>query len=426
MDLVSIARELDRADVPFTLTIVGSGPLRERIGAGLAAAGLDARVTFKENLPPQAVPPLYREADVFVLPSAYEGLSVSLLEAMAAGCAPVITHTRSGADDVIRDGVNGCLCPVGDCRGFARRIAALHKDRARLAAMGRAAQESIPAALIATASPAGGTSLSRVWRNCRPRRGRVGYARTPTSAGATRRSRASRTASTASGRPPGPGKAAMFARLRRRYARFERVLVGADFHSEGGSWRSLHRYYVETRMQGRELLLLDRRNPRGLRQVLAAALLAPRGRIVVNSLNSLAHLDVLLLLLLRPDAALYLHETAWMLDSYRRERPLGYRLLRRVLRRNPLLCVSTATADYYRGRTARGGSASSVSASTSPQPPSWSRALNTSSWWAACVRARESDFLGRRHVWQRCRCPRCASTGWEARREAKRSNTCPR
>jgi len=141
----------------------------------------------------------------------------------------------------------------------------------------------------------------------------------------------------------------MFARLRRRYARFERVLVGADFHSEGGSWRSLHRYYVETRMQGRELLLLDRRNPRGLRQVLAAALLAPRGRIVVNSLNSLAHLDVLLLLLLRPDAALYLHETAWMLDSYRRERPLGYRLLRRVLRRNPLLCVSTATADYYRG-----------------------------------------------------------------------------
>ncbi len=144
MDLVGIARELDRADVPFTLTIVGSGPLRERIGAGLAAAGLDARVTFKENLPPQAVPPLYREADVFVLPSAYEGLSVSLLEAMAAGCAPVITHTRSGADDVIRDGVNGCLCPVGDCRGFARRIAALHKDRARLAAMGRAAQESIP------------------------------------------------------------------------------------------------------------------------------------------------------------------------------------------------------------------------------------------------------------------------------------------
>lgn len=140
----------------------------------------------------------------------------------------------------------------------------------------------------------------------------------------------------------------ILSRGRRRFAGIERILIGADFFTEGGSWRSLHRYYAAGRSTGRNMLLIDRRSRRGLRQVLGALLFAPRKSIIVNSLNSLAHLDVLLLLALRSDAALYLHETGWTLHEFARKHPLRNRLLGRVFRRNPIFCVSEQAAALYR------------------------------------------------------------------------------
>ena len=61
-------------------------------------------------------------ADYFILSSLYEGLPLSLLEAMSMGCVPISTPA-GGVVDVIRDGENGLLCPTFETDDFYNTIA---------------------------------------------------------------------------------------------------------------------------------------------------------------------------------------------------------------------------------------------------------------------------------------------------------------
>jgi glycosyltransferase involved in cell wall biosynthesis len=79
------------------------------------------------EVPYAEYPGLYDAMDVFVSPSRLEGGPISLLEAMMANAVPVAT-TTGFATDLIRDGVNGYLCPtnvVGDelCAAVERAFA---------------------------------------------------------------------------------------------------------------------------------------------------------------------------------------------------------------------------------------------------------------------------------------------------------------
>jgi UDP-glucose:(heptosyl)LPS alpha-1,3-glucosyltransferase len=80
----------------------------------------------------------YGAADVFVLPTLYDPAPESTLEAMACGL-PVITSTKSGAAELLRDG--GLVCPAGDVAGLAAQMRSLllPETRARLGANARAA-----------------------------------------------------------------------------------------------------------------------------------------------------------------------------------------------------------------------------------------------------------------------------------------------
>ncbi len=105
-----LSRELTRRGVPHELTIVGDGP---------AAADLDAAIRdlpFIHRLGPASpleVTRLLDEHDALVLASRYEGLSVSMLEAMARGCVPLVTRTESGALQAITDAENGLIADAG-------------------------------------------------------------------------------------------------------------------------------------------------------------------------------------------------------------------------------------------------------------------------------------------------------------------------
>lgn len=139
MDFVPLVRELIDRKVPFRLKLIGDGPDRKELEARFAEAGVLDHVDFAGWLSPLQVSETLRALDVFILVSDYEGLPVALLEAMAHGLTPVVTHINSGNTQLVRDGENGFVLPVGDTAGFADRISSLAADRARLASMGRAA-----------------------------------------------------------------------------------------------------------------------------------------------------------------------------------------------------------------------------------------------------------------------------------------------
>lgn len=143
-DLLVLVKELGMAQVNFHLRLVGDGPDTQKLLHELQLMGEDLRrrVTWAGRLPPQQMPAAWQAADICILVSEYEGTSVSMLEAMAAGCVPVVTQV-SGAANVIRPGLNGFLAPVGQVAEMAQIIKTLEQDRQQLANLGRAAHATI-------------------------------------------------------------------------------------------------------------------------------------------------------------------------------------------------------------------------------------------------------------------------------------------
>jgi len=114
--LIALSRHLDRVGVRHRLTIAGDGP-----AAGEIEAAATPSVTIVRQGPggarmtPDDLRPLLCEADLFVMASRFEGLSVALLEALAHGCVPVLARTDSGQDETIEPGVLGeRVDPAGD------------------------------------------------------------------------------------------------------------------------------------------------------------------------------------------------------------------------------------------------------------------------------------------------------------------------
>lgn len=139
LDVVPLARKLVDAELDFTLTIAGEGPLALELLDRLAVLRHGGRVRLVGAIRPQDMPHLYLQHDVFVLTSSTEARSNAMLEAMAYGLVPIVTRIRSGVAGVIDDGRTGFLVDVGDTDAFARQIAALASGITQLSKIGAAA-----------------------------------------------------------------------------------------------------------------------------------------------------------------------------------------------------------------------------------------------------------------------------------------------
>lgn len=129
--LLLAARELPMVE----LEIAGDGPEWPHLVELSAQLGLGDRVVFSGRLPADGVRRAMGHAHVLVLTSLYEGLSHTLLEAMAAG-VPCIVSARGGNEEVVCHGRNGLVVPPQDVAQLVEALCSLASDeglRARLA-----------------------------------------------------------------------------------------------------------------------------------------------------------------------------------------------------------------------------------------------------------------------------------------------------
>lgn len=132
-----------RSEVPgVTLLLIGMGPLEEELRATVTSQGLDDAVRFLGSR--DDVPALLPALDLFVLSSRYEGLPISLLEAMAAEVACVSTRV-GGIPEALRDGVEGRLVPPSNAAALAAALTDLLKDSNKRAALATAGQRRVAA-----------------------------------------------------------------------------------------------------------------------------------------------------------------------------------------------------------------------------------------------------------------------------------------
>ena len=99
-------------------------------------------VSFEGQVPYSRIPELMLSSDIFLLPSDYEGLPISLLEAMAHGVVPVVSDLPSGIREVVNS-ETGILVNPENVDGYAAAILELDSDREDLAKKGFAASRLV-------------------------------------------------------------------------------------------------------------------------------------------------------------------------------------------------------------------------------------------------------------------------------------------
>jgi glycosyltransferase involved in cell wall biosynthesis len=130
----ALLEAVERTDL--TLTLVGDGPLAQRIEPARIRMG--GRLTWLRRVPHEELPSLMNRSRVFVLPSLWEGHPKALIEAMACGMAVIGTDV-AGVRDVISHGVNGWLC-TPDAGAISAAITQLLGDPALRVRLGAAAR----------------------------------------------------------------------------------------------------------------------------------------------------------------------------------------------------------------------------------------------------------------------------------------------
>ncbi len=135
--LLGALARIDRSRRPFTV-IAGDGPLRAALLELRARLGLDSDVVFAGYR--DDVPRLLAAAELLVLSSRSEGLSIALVEAIARG-VPIVATRVGGNDEVVGHDENGLLVPAVDEPALAAAIERLAGDSALRDRFSRAARE---------------------------------------------------------------------------------------------------------------------------------------------------------------------------------------------------------------------------------------------------------------------------------------------
>ncbi len=123
-DVLAVFERVQKA-MPARLLLIGDGPERSLAERLAREGGFAAKTTFLGNV--AAIETILPAARLLLLPSDAESFGLAALEAMACG-VPVIGTAKGGLPEVVQDGINGYLRPVGDVEGMAKAAMSLLSD----------------------------------------------------------------------------------------------------------------------------------------------------------------------------------------------------------------------------------------------------------------------------------------------------------
>jgi glycosyltransferase involved in cell wall biosynthesis len=111
-DVLRAFAKLDAVDC--FLIFAGDGPLRKELETEAETLGVSRRVVFCGFVNQTQLPALYRAADLFVLPSEWDGAPLVVCEAMSCGCPVVLSDAIPGRFELVRHRDTGFIYPCGD------------------------------------------------------------------------------------------------------------------------------------------------------------------------------------------------------------------------------------------------------------------------------------------------------------------------
>jgi glycosyltransferase involved in cell wall biosynthesis len=127
VDLIESAKYVcqEHSDIKFILT--GKGPNKKYLEQRINELSLNKNIYFAEFVDRSKLLEYYQNATVYVLPSYYEGLPTTLLEAMSCGIPSIATDVE-GSSELITDGKTGLLAPPRNPKRLADAILRLLDD----------------------------------------------------------------------------------------------------------------------------------------------------------------------------------------------------------------------------------------------------------------------------------------------------------
>ena len=144
-----ILEQLKVSGIPFHWTIAGDGSEKDFLRSGMKS-GADQTVSFPGTVPYAEVPHVLSRHDIFLLASDYEGLPLSLLEAMGWGLVPVVSDLTSGIRELV-DETTGKRVNPENLDGYAQEIIWLHYHRAEMARIRQNARAKVQREFSVTA-----------------------------------------------------------------------------------------------------------------------------------------------------------------------------------------------------------------------------------------------------------------------------------
>lgn len=146
--LIEACRILKGNGQGFKCCIVGDGAQRGYLEGLIEKYSLQDVVSLEGIVFQEKLGDYYRRADIFALPSVVasdgdrDGIPVTLIEVMAAGC-PVVSTFVSGIPELVEDGRTGLLVPPGDAAALAKALLTLLRDECLRRQMGQASRDKV-------------------------------------------------------------------------------------------------------------------------------------------------------------------------------------------------------------------------------------------------------------------------------------------